>query len=235
MSSRGRARGCALLALAHVVACVPAAVAMAEPAARPVRAYDVQVGFRVGWAQLLDQQQTEVAVGNGMIFDMAWRPATFLAVGGELGYYRYGWSDHRDPVLPRYSRKNDIVPLVFTMRLQPSFGLVRPYVQGVAGLTIFKTTVDFQAVTGDEDDVIDSFAPVALCAGAEVGLDVVLERKRYHDPAHDATVLLTMGVRRSWNTRATFGLPGPLSAGSRTGPTAWHQVMVGLSLRADRR
>jgi hypothetical protein len=223
----------------------PTVVAAQTP--RPARAYDLQMGVRLAWTQLRDPREVPLAGGPGMAFDMGYRPTRFLAVGGELVYTRYGWSHHEErfrlvdargaetPLYLRYARKTDLAPLHFYTRLQPSFGFVRPYLQGSVGLTIFNTIVDHDSIEGDETAVIDDWQPVALSAAAEVGLDIVLARQRYSSPAaHLATLLLSIGVRRMWNTRATYGLPGPLAAGSARSPTTCHTLLVGITARADR-
>ena len=212
----------------------------------PAKAYNVQAGFRLGLAQLRDERELILAGGPGMVFDMGWRPARFVAVGGEVSYFRYGWSHHQErfrlvdargaetPLYLRYVRKTDFCPLLASVRLQSPWGRVRPYVQGLGGLTIFKTTVDLESVRGDEDDVIDSTKQVALSAGLEAGLDIVIARRRYRNPEHDASMLLSIGVRRMWNGPATFGLPGSLEAGTRRSSSTFHMLVLGLGGRADR-
>ena len=212
------------------------------PAARPA---NVQIGFHLGWAMPHGELGAAIGPAAGMVFNFAYRPASFLAVGAELGYFRYGWSHHQErfrlvaesggeiPLVRQYSRKNDLVPALLTARLQLPIGTVRPYVEGLLGLTIFKTIVDIDQVSGDEDDVIDSWAPVAGTRGVEVGVDVRLSRRRYPQPAHDASLFLSLGVRRLQNSEATVGVPGPLAAGFRQSPSTFTVITLGFTGRAD--
>ena len=101
--------------------------------------------FAIDFSPLLPQGEFSdylKATGLGGTLDFTYRlPRSALSIGTSLGFYVYGVESWWEPVsliipdvLVKVSTINAIIQWHFLMRLQPEFGLVRPYLDGLIGI-----------------------------------------------------------------------------------------------------
>jgi len=104
-----------------------------------------RIQFAIDFSPLIPQGEFSdflETTGLGGTLDFTYRiPRSALSIGTSLGFYVYGLESWWEPVsviipdvLVKVSTINSIIQWHFLMRLQPEFGLVRPYLDGLIGM-----------------------------------------------------------------------------------------------------
>ncbi len=148
-------------------------------------------------------------------------PGTPLAIGGEGALTIYGYERREVPlsltipdVRVGVSTSNNLAHLLAVVRLQVPSGGVRPYAEGVAGLTYLFT----ETTVGDDyyyDEYGEPFSSVtyddvALAAGGGAGVLVTLHRG-LSDEGRPFSVALDASVRYLAGGEATYLARGDIA------------------------
>ena len=125
------------------------------------------------------------------------------------------------------------------MRVEPFWGAVRPFAEGLFGLAVLWQTLTLQTSTGDELDSIEQQRDAAALFGLSLGVDVrLLSLQPRATHAHD--LVLTLGCRRMYTTpieRVAYANDddGAVYAWSVRVPLAMWQPFVAVSFSFDTR
>ncbi len=152
----------------------------------------------------------------GGSFQFAFRPSgSPVLLGTSLGFGIYGsdswqdWLGVLDPdVLVDIRTTNAVLAWSVFLRLQPSRGLVRPYLDLFAGLHLL--TTDTRIGDGDRDDdgsggfSVNNASDTAFAIGAGAGVMLPVVRFVHRDGRLAASINLDLGVRYAAGGRADY-------------------------------
>jgi len=152
----------------------------------------------------------------GGSFQFAFRPSgSPVLLGTSLGFGIYGsdswqdWLGVLDPdVLVDIRTTNAVLAWSVFLRLQPSRGLVRPYIDLFAGLHLL--TTDTRIGDGDRDDdgsggfSVNNASDTAFAIGAGAGVMLPVVRFVHRDGRLAASINLDLGVRYAAGGRADY-------------------------------
>ena len=211
------------LTLAALLMQVPASAQVAqgptdqEP--RPIRA-EVRFNFAVG-VPTGSFHDNIGHPGYGLnLFGGVRIPESPIMVGVDLGALVYGRSVDRVPfsqtVGPRVMvdvvTTNSILQPHMVLRLQPSQGTLRPYIDGLFGIKYLATSTSIQDDEYDDEDYeiasSTNFSDVALSGGVGTGLDIHVYQAQPTDALR--TVSMHVGVQYLVGRRAEYLAEGEL-------------------------
>ncbi len=213
----------AAIAAAALLVMLPLAGVAADTSTRLLAAAHFTPVFPLGD---FHRQLDATPLGGGV--DVLWKFGRFpLSAGFSVAIQGYGWrsrdallSPDIPEVLVRVGTSNLMLLGHFVVRWQATAGALRPYVEGLAGITYLwtQTSVDDHsggtiATTVNLDDAAFSFG-----GGAGVLVDVVRGRR--------FGLMLDAGARFLAGGRANYLRPGEL--GNRTFAPNWHTSRTDL-------
>jgi len=147
-------------------------------------------------------------------------PNSDLLIGTAFAYHVYGWDTRWEPlsvyipdVQVKVSTTNAVARGHLLLRLQPTWGATRPYIEGLLGLQHLTTDTRVYDDYDYEDDRIAStnqLRSTVLSYGMGGGLVINLSRSRRVEGRRRFAVLLDMGIRYLRGGTADYLIPGDI-------------------------
>ncbi len=143
-------------------------------------------------------------------------PGAPLMIGADLGYMLYGHESRREPfsttipdVTVKVSTSNNIFLAHFLLRLAPTWGVLRPHIDGLVGLKHLFTETSIKNEDDDDGDPIaqstnweDSAWSYGVGAGLQV--QVLTAGDMTQEGVHLREVLVTGGARYLFGSEADY-------------------------------
>ncbi|MBD3412803.1 MAG: hypothetical protein GF421_00020 [Candidatus Aminicenantes bacterium] len=160
-------------------------------------------------------------MGWGGSLDVFYRiPKSDLMIGTVFAYHVYGWDTRWEPlsmyipdVWVKVRTSNALIRGHLVLRIQPSFGYMRPYVEGLVGLQHLTTDTRVYDDYDYENNLIAStnqLRSTVLSYGLGGGLVMNLSRLPYKHRRRRFSIMLDIGIRYLQGGSAEYLIPGDI-------------------------
>jgi hypothetical protein len=166
--------------------------------------------FMVGSPQAEFRKNVD-RLGYGATGNVGYAPeGSPIMLGLEFGYMNYGSSDRREPfsttipdVTVKVSTTNNFVLGHAVLRLQPNTGLLRPYIQGMAGFNYLFTETKIEDEDEPGKDVASSnnISDGAFSYGGGAGVLILVYSP---EDGSISDVFVDLGVRYTYGGEAEY-------------------------------